>query len=171
MDDLLNKLRPRLSASALESITKIIEADEEMGDGKDAIALQIVMSVYNAAPANAPILGMEFGEILGEMREAGQSFAMPRDIAEAERIIFVVQQDCARVAHHLAQPVPEVDPDAAAKRLAWLHYTVTENTSGLTTGNRRYPRNEAELWADMPESNRNGWRAVAAAAEKGNGNG
>ena len=79
--------------------------------------------------------------------------------------VSVSVEFCARVAHRLAQPVPVVDADAEAKRLAWLQY----NTATPPGHPHRYFVDVEELWHNHTEQWRNGWRAVAAAAQKEGG--
>lgn len=101
-----------------------------------------------------PICGMSVEKIEQEMRR--------------ERNKFTAQycwghHDSASVAHRLAQPAPVADPDAEAKRLAWLHYTTMNSIPA-----RALYKSPDALW-DSETYTRDGWRAVAAAAEKGNG--
>lgn len=68
----------------------------------------------------------------------------------------------ARARALLAKPVAtEVDPDAEAKRLAWVHW------KGM------YPEtscaNKDVLWNGFSEDTRNGWRAVASAKKEAGG--
>jgi len=60
---------------------------------------------------------------------------------------------CAIIAHRLAQPAPVVDPDAEAKRLAWIYYEATPGPGKFKT--------PEEYWEDGDEEVQNGWRAVA----------
>lgn len=71
-------------------------------------------------------------------------------------IVLQTLQICAVVAHRLAQPVPNVDPDAEAKRLAWARYCA------LTIVGARYQNYEAYFQSLTPDD-QDGWRAVAAA--------
>ena len=59
--------------------------------------------------------------------------------------------------HRLAQPVPVVDPDAEAKRLAWVQYT----TAG---GGHRVDADA--LWRGFDSAAKDSWRAVVAAAKE-----
>lgn len=72
----------------------------------------------------------------------------------------VITKSDARVAHRLAQPVPVVDADAEAKRLAFIWWL--RQASEVEA--RRY--SSEEYWCcAIDEDTRNGWRAVAAAKE------
>ena len=51
--DIVERLRPRLTAEAREFINDWMDSDEAMSDGQEAIILGVVMGVYDAAPEAA----------------------------------------------------------------------------------------------------------------------
>jgi len=71
---------------------------------------------------------------------------------------LIRRNDAARVAHRLAQPLPKVDPDAEAKRVAWEFYSI------MTPG--KFSSKE-EMWCDLGPELWNGWRAVAKEVDNG----
>lgn len=88
----------------------------EIASACATVARQYLDALSHFAPpaSNAPILQMSVEEIERDMRsERGKK--SPKYLWD--------HRDAARVAHRLAQPVPEVDPDAGAKRLALEHHS------------------------------------------------
>lgn len=157
--------KPEATREAVEKWVREIGWGNRTRSARDTV----LAALSHFAPPARPkmmIEGMGFGAILGEMKECGQSFAMPRDLSEAEKMIQVVQHYCARVAHRLANtPAPEHDPDAEAKRLAWLQY----DTSYPLGHARRVFTSMEDMWGNETEQWRNGWRAVAAAKKEAGG--
>lgn len=51
--DIVERLRPRLTAEAREFINYWMDSDEAMSDGQEAIILGVVMGVYDATPEAA----------------------------------------------------------------------------------------------------------------------
>jgi len=78
-----------------------------------------------------------------------------------------VIQSCARVAHRLATtPAPEVDAaEEKAKDIAWKWAEAT----GVYCTYKDYEDPERRYWESQSSSMKNGWLAVAAMGEKGNG--
>jgi len=132
---------------------------EKHGHVAPAVALaQKARALLSPPASNAPILRMSKEQIISEFRQSWCDYSLP---TLPERVIDI----CARVAHRLAQPVPEVDKDDKARRLAWDFHNVkrsSEIRAGIT-------QTEFRIWPEMHESERDAWRAVAAAQEKSNG--
>ena len=61
--------------------------------------------------------------------------------------------------HRLANtPVPVVDPDALAKKIAWIHASTSRITNGQNDANG--------YWLTFSERDQVGWRAVAKLVEE-----
>ena len=94
-----------------EAVEKWI-ADKCPG-GSLAVKIHAALSHFAPPTSNAPILRMSVEDIAKEMTAAIRD---RMDFAERGNIDIGA---LARVAHRLAQPVPEVDVDAGAKEALW----------------------------------------------------
>jgi len=108
-----------------------------------SLAFKILAALSHFAPPREvrPIDGMSVEEIAAMFRE---------ELTYRDSITAT----CARVAHRLAQPVPKVDPDAEAKRLAWEHVEACGLAGQYT--------NQSQFWETRYEPTRAFWRRIAA---------
>ena len=109
------------------------------------------------APPPSRIAGMTVEDIEREML---------KDISEDETFqnLGIIRLNvCARVAHRLARE-PAVDRDAGAKAAAWIW--AKAECASYAKGCSPDAENAEQLWNWMKESERIGWRAVAAQQEK-----
>ena len=133
------------------------EITEDMAAWKRVLyASRELLSAEAPHTCPAPIHGMTKEQIEDVMRDS-----INEKRKQMLGILYI--QECARVAHRLAQPTPAVDPDKEAKALAWLQYQTEQSTSGLHTFDPAPFKSDDEIWGSTPEPARNGWRAVAAA--------
>lgn len=88
-------------------------------DERNLDGILAALSHFAPPASNVPILRMSEAEI---------GIAMRAEVDDDPRNWSI--GDCARVAHRLAQPVPVVDPDAAAKDLAKSQGIDWSTTSG-----------------------------------------
>jgi hypothetical protein len=114
----------------------------------------ILAALSHFAPPPAPMLPRICGMSVEEI-EAQMFTHIQEKNRRMEGVLYV--QECARVAHHLAQPERVVDPDANARRWMWLQYCGEQPVAA----DRRW-KTDVELWDASAERVRNGWRAVAA---------
>jgi hypothetical protein len=113
---------------------------------KDRNHERALSNLHEAKAREARVIdGMSVGEIEAEM-----FIHIKEKDRRMEGVLYV--QECARVAHRLAQPVPVVDPDAEAKRLCWTCHSAA------------FPEDYKDVndcWEDRTEMQRIGWRAAA----------
>ena len=113
-----------------------------------------LLSHFAPPTSNAPILRMSVEDIAKEMTAAIRD---RMDFAERGNIDIGA---LARVAHRLAQPVPEVDVDAGAKEALWRFWCAVP-------GRNPYASKEA-AWREATNEDKSRWINFAA-AEKGDG--
>jgi hypothetical protein len=124
---------------------------------RDGEINNILAALDHFAP---PIARMSVEEIEAAMDRAMQGVFIGSQLAPNGMAYNLshARRRYAEEIHRLAQPVPKVDPDAEAKRLAWEWAKACGASSMYTSAEN--------MWLSIAESQRNGWRAVAAAKKE-----